>query len=112
MADFLIAVKYSVGNSFTYMTKKEAQRSHAKRRALERYGLQLNRFDIKTIIKMIQTQNAFFIESQSHRLKKYQITYKSTTAIVIYDKLRKEIVTFLPKENNELAEIQKNEVRE
>lgn len=78
------------------MGKKLAQRKHAKRRALERYDLALNRDDLRAWVKQIQEGQARKLEQQSLRVGKYVITHQGQEVVVIYDRHRKTIVTCLP----------------
>src|SRR6266403_253936 len=80
------------------MTKKDAQTRHAKRRAQERYGLQLNHEDINVIIRAIQSNNpklAQHVRTQSNRISHWKICWSGKVIQVVYDKLRKSIVTVL-----------------
>ena len=79
-------------------SKKHAQRHHAKQRALQRYGWQFNRHDLNLLAKRIQRGDARFVEKQSNRVTVWDIDINGETARVVYDKLRGQIVTFLPKE--------------
>jgi hypothetical protein len=81
--------------------KKVAQRRHAKRRAAERYGLELNRHDMRTLVEQIQHGDAEFIERQSLRVSVWWVTVGGKRCRVVYDRLRKTIVTFLPEEPRE-----------
>ncbi len=83
------------------MTKTQACRKHFKARALERYGLELNRHDLRDIAKMIQRNSGQFIEKQSNRITVWEVTYKDTLLRVVYDKNRKVVVTALPFEEQD-----------
>ncbi len=76
--------------------KAIAERRHASRRARERYDLRYNRHDRHDIVQQIQTGRAKFVERQSGRVSVFDITHQGVSARVVYDKHRKEIVTFLP----------------
>lgn len=78
--------------------KSESLLIHARTRALERYGQELTDSDLAEIVKKIQARNGVFVESQSHRVRVWNIEYKDETWKVVYDKFRKAIVTFLPKD--------------
>lgn len=77
------------------LTKKTSQSMHARKRAIERFGLKYNRFVRKELVKMIQNGKAEFIEKQSNRVSKWRILYDGRWIDVIYDGRRKTIVTFL-----------------
>ena len=72
------------------------QRRHAKRRAMERYNVQLNRGQLKEIVGLIHTQKAKFIVRGSHRITFWSVPYNGTKMIAIYDSTRHTVVTFLP----------------
>lgn len=76
--------------------KLHSLRSHAKRRAFERYGMSLNRKDIDEMVHQIQSGKAIFIEKQSIRVSKFAVVVRDTKMVAIYDKVRKTIVTVLP----------------
>ena len=80
------------------MTKAESQRWHAKRRARERYHLDINRFVYKTIIADILSGKAKKLEKQTHRVTTYLIRIEDEEYPIAFDKIRKEIITFLPVE--------------
>jgi hypothetical protein len=86
-------------------SKTKAQKIHAKLRAAERYNLLLSSEDLKQIIKQIQSNRAIFLERQSLRVTKWEVTVKDQTLCVIYDRERHSIVTILPQE----SEIEKQE---
>lgn len=84
------------------MTKKQAQQIHAKRRALERYELKLNRFDMKEIRRIIHAGKAFKINDETNRIRSYYLEYKEKWIKIIFDRSRQTVVTFLPISNNEI----------
>lgn len=75
--------------------KSQAQRIHAKRRALHRFGLELNTGDLKAIVEKIQNNKAKFVSRDSLRISKFQVEVDGKQVVCVYDKQRKEIVTFL-----------------
>lgn len=79
-------------------TKKDNQIAHAKKRAAERYGLVLNRREYMEVVNLIQDGKAQFMYRTSNRLAVFSLTYMETDVVVVYDKQRKTVVTFLPKE--------------
>lgn len=82
------------------MTKEKHQRLHSKLRAHQRYDLDLNRKDLDSIVRMIQTGNdAFFIKRSSNGVTIWHVVYNKQSLRVVYDKTRKSIVTFLPWKN-------------
>lgn len=96
MLDWLEIFK---GNMMRRKTKKRCQRIHSKKRALERYNLVLNRFDFREIIKIIHSGKTLEAYSISNRVTVHKLIYADILLRVVYDKMRKEIVTFLPFEN-------------
>lgn len=79
-------------------TKKQAQTKHAIQRAELRYGVVLNDHDLNQVVKLIQSGYSEIIEEQSNRVSIRKINYKNTDFILVYDKERKSIATFLPPE--------------
>lgn len=77
------------------MQKKKAQSIHAKRRANQRYDLTLSSKDLKEVVKRIQAGNATFIRRDSLRVTVWKILIHDTIVKVAYDRIRKQIVTFL-----------------
>jgi hypothetical protein len=73
-------------------------RKHAKRRAFERYGLELNKADYNACVKIIQDAQSEPILEQSNTRTWHKIKYKDKEALVVYDRKRHGIVTFLPKD--------------
>ena len=78
------------------LTKSQAERQHARRRASERYGIDFNSHSNKALITQIQNGTATFVQKQSHRISVWDVWIQGVTARVVYDKDRKQIVTFLP----------------
>jgi hypothetical protein len=76
--------------------KIHAERIHAKRRALERYNLGLNREQLNELTQMIQQGKSRFLEKQSLRVSIHELQAFDRTLYVVYDKNRKTIITFLP----------------
>lgn len=79
------------------MTKKRRyERKHARKRARERFGEVLHQ-DLETrIVRDIQTARAQFIERQSNTRTVFLASTSGVAMPVVYDKLRKSIVTVLP----------------
>lgn len=78
--------------------KSTCQRIHAKRRALERYGLQANRLKYAELVRMIEVGRTKFIVHQTHRKSVHLLTTADGQLLVSYDRLRGNITSFLPKE--------------
>ena len=60
------------------ITKASFQREHAKRRALQRYSLILNRQDLDDIVSKIKSRDAEFVERQSNRVTIWRLSFVST----------------------------------
>lgn len=76
--------------------KKYAQRIHAKSRAKERYGIDFTAQKRNEIIKMIKHDHVVSRKKQTNRTSIITIRYGDQLIKLVYDKSRKEIVTFLP----------------
>lgn len=84
------------------MTKAQSERVHAKRRCMERYGLEINRHDIRDIVGMIQSGDrtkATKKEDQSQRVSVWIVKFRGIDVKVVYDRVRKTLVSFLPMED-------------
>lgn len=77
-------------------SKRGAQKRHAKRRARERYGLLINKIDVENMINDIQNNKGEFVYKSSNRATIWKLMCKGKEVLVVYDKLRGQIVTFLP----------------
>lgn len=82
--------------------------SHAKRRAEERYGIDLNKQARREIIKMIQTEadQAQFISRESNSRSLWQVTYNNQPLNIVYDKARSALATVLPTDAVEFQNVQ------
>jgi hypothetical protein len=83
--------------------KKTPQKlnAHAKRRAEERYGLNLNKEARHEIVSMIQSNQAEFIGKQSNNRSLWRVQYHDQSLNVVYDKARSTMCTVLPREAHE-----------
>ena len=77
-------------------SKKEDQTRHAIQRADLRYGIRLNEHDIRQIVLLIEDRKSKPIQKQTNRVTVHKVNYKDCDFILVYDKLRKSIATFLP----------------
>lgn len=66
-------------------SKRRCMISHAKRRARERYGMEVT-----------TEQLGVFLERASNRLSTWCLIYGELSLAVVYDNTRKMLVTFLP----------------
>jgi hypothetical protein len=77
------------------MTKLSCERLHCKRRALERFGLRLNRKDLINMVTLIKRGEGKFLKRRSNRVTLWKINYKDNDMIAVYDKLRNNIITVM-----------------
>src|SRR5271167_2789991 len=75
--------------------------AHAKRRAAERYDLDLNKDARREIVHMIQTNRAEFVSKQSNNRSLWKVSFQDKSLNVVYDKLRSTLCTVLPPEARE-----------
>lgn len=78
-------------------------RRHAIKRAKERYELSLSSADIKDISSLIKSDDRDktkikFLCKQSNRISHWKVFYKEQWILVVYDKNRNTVVSFLPKD--------------
>ncbi len=78
--------------------KKAAQRVHARRRAEERYGVELTGHARKMINSQIQDGKAKFLFRQSGRVTHWMVNFEGKDMFAVYDKKNNQVVTFLPME--------------
>ncbi len=78
--------------------KAKSMWQHARLRAAQRYGLDLSNADEQDLVAQIQSGRARFVASQSHRVTLWDVETRQGPARVCYDKQRKAIITFLPRE--------------
>lgn len=79
--------------------KQHGKMRHAKKRAWERFAIDLTPHDISIIIKAISSSDpskAKMLKKLSYRTRLYVIRWKGKIIPVVYDILRKYIVTTLP----------------
>lgn len=86
---------YSVVRRHVKLTKAEAERRHAKRRARIRFDIPLNRELRIQIISFIQRGKTIVVEERSLRTPTHLLKIDGRLVAVVYDKDRHEIVTVL-----------------
>jgi hypothetical protein len=79
-------------------SKVRSERIHAKRRALERYGVAFSNDDLQDIVRKIQAGKATLVGRQSNRVTVWIVEHADMRLMIAYDKSRSSIVTFLPVE--------------
>lgn len=72
--------------------KRKAIKTHFQRRSLERIGVLL---DEKELVKKIQNNELEFIERQSNRVTVFRYERNGELYRLVYDKIRKQIITIL-----------------
>lgn len=85
------------------MSKKTPKilNAHAKRRAAERYDLELNKDARREIVQKIQTNQAEFVHKQSNNRSLWKVNFQDKTLNVVYDKQRSTLCTVLPPDARE-----------
>jgi len=76
-------------------TKKQAQNVHARRRFQQRFGISLTKELKDEILDTIHKGWANFVEKQSNRISLFDVFVKGKKIRVVYDKMRKNIVSAL-----------------
>ena len=78
------------------MTKTEACRVHIKKRFKERFGIDINRHDIRDLVSDIQNgDNVLSSRRLTRRVTVFNMIFKRCRCTVLYDKDRKVPVTVL-----------------
>lgn len=79
-------------------TKYFCQKEHTKQRAVERFGISLNKRKYQEIVGMIRGGQSQFVCAQSNRVSVHRLQYEGKEIGVVYDKQRKSIATLLTPE--------------
>lgn len=74
------------------------QRVHAKRRAAERYGIELNRFELAELSERLATGNGLQLQRQNDAKAVYLVDVKGVDVVVVYSRKTRQPATFLPRE--------------
>ena len=77
-------------------SKKQSEIVHARRRALMRYGLNCGPRTRENLVRIIREGEGIFLSKKSNRVSAFAVFYENVWYPVVYDRNRKEIVTFLP----------------
>ena len=75
--------------------KSKNERYHARTRFFERFGIHLKSYDIKRIVHLIQHNQYPSAGKQSLRVSRFLGNIMGHDCIIVYDKLRHEIITFM-----------------
>lgn len=86
-------------------SKKKSQQSHARSSFEDRYGIVLTQELHNQFVKQIQTGQATFLFSQSHRVSIFSVRHEEKRIPVVYDGSRKVLVTALPEACNNPANV-------
>lgn len=81
------------------MKKTATVRQHARKRAKQRFGVDLSREQIKSVIDDIQSSNAIFAGHNDNGDVTYwyvMTEWSESPVPVVYSNQRKEVITFLP----------------
>jgi hypothetical protein len=78
--------------------------AHAKKRAAERYNIDLNREARQEIVHKIQHNQAEFVGKQSNNRSFWRVEHGGEHLNVVYDKLRSTMCTVLPKDAKEFQD--------
>lgn len=113
-------------------SKKQGQQIHTKRRARERYGVDLNKDDRRAITQNIKESlevknragrvpcsatntttpaNATFLAKHSNRVSEWEVPYEQHNLRVLYDSKRNSLITCLPPLSEEKDEDDDGNVR-
>lgn len=76
------------------LDKAMCQKEHFKNRMKERFGISVNRIDIKEISNLVNEKNK--VLDVTKREKHYKIKFKEKEIIIVYDEKRKVPVTAYP----------------
>lgn len=81
------------------MKKTRSYKIHTARRAIERYGFEFTMATLASFVNQIQSNKGQFVKRTSNRVTVWDVSHPDTeeNIRVVYDKIRKSIVTILPK---------------
>jgi hypothetical protein len=78
------------------MTKTQSSKIHFKKRFKERFGIEINRNDIRELVSNIKEgSNVIKSDILSLRVTAYTMIFKRKRCVILYDKIRKVPVTAL-----------------
>lgn len=90
------------------MSKRDAQKSHFRRRVFERYSIQISDGEYDYLVSRIKKNDkevVTFLTKQSNRLSVHILSYKQQDIVAVYDKIRKSLVTALPSICKDVSQI-------
>lgn len=77
-------------------TKARAQFAHTARRLSERFDICMGKQLYGHFVREIQEGTAEFLRKQSNRVTIWRTVYDNNAIVLVYDKIRKTIVTAMP----------------
>lgn len=80
---------------------KNKRNRHAKKRAIQRYGIALNHEDRRIIATKIRNNDSIFINKSTNTNSIHLVKYKNKEYIAVYCSVTNCLVTFLPKDCRE-----------
>jgi len=89
--------------------KVEGRTKHSKRRAWNRYGISLNKLRRRELVKMIQEGEGTFVKQSANNSSIWKLEVEGQDVLVVYDKTKKDIATFLPKDAWEWSLLEEKE---
>jgi hypothetical protein len=87
------------------LTRTDARKIHFKNRMLQRYGIEVNRSLFNQFVRQIQNGETLYYYKQTNTKTVHYISYEGEILPIIYDKLNKNLVTVLPKNNDTVKTI-------
>lgn len=86
-------------------SKAANQAIHARRRADERFSMELNRADMRNLAYAIQRQQTICVFRQSRRVSHHLIFFRGQLVKLVYDCKRSQVITFLYPSRADLATV-------
>lgn len=77
-------------------TKADGQQHHAIKRARQRFSLFLQEHDYDHMVSLIKKGKSEFLQRTSRRTTIHKIEFEGTSMAVVYDSMRRKIVTVMP----------------
>ena len=78
-------------------TRKHIQSVHFYRRMIERFNIFIKKHELENLKKQITIGTSVFIGKSSNRVSLHGVKFNEIWLVVIYDKIRNELVTVKPK---------------
>ena len=81
----------------SHIARRAAQVNHAQARAVERYGISLNKEDLESIKSCILEKTAFYCKNVKEGAELWRVPFKDIVLYVVFDPIKNRIKTFLHK---------------